>query len=146
MTRTVLIPLINYGFLAFVEQACNVLIPLVWATSIPFGGLGFSSFTIGMILSILGIVNGFASVLFFPWLLLKVGIWKLYMAAFGSNLVILGGFPLTNYLAKRAGHIDGFVWCVLMVQMCAYILGFMTYGEQSPAEWEAPSNKLTHFD
>jgi len=123
----VLVPIFCYIFLAFIDQCCGILIPLVFATSIPYGGLGLSSFTIGVMLACVGIVNSLVSAVVFPKLLAKLGIWKLYMLAFPSYLVIIGGFPLTNYLARRAGHVDGYVWLVLVLQLFAYPFPYMAF-------------------
>lgn len=129
MTRSVIIPLINYALLAFVDQCCNVLSPLVYATSIPYGGLGLSSFTIGIIMSVLGIILGCASAIFFPKLLRTIGIYKLYTISFPCYLVIIAAFPFMNVLAKRAGHVDGRVWVVLVVQLSCYTLASMSWSE-----------------
>jgi hypothetical protein len=54
MTPRLVIPLINHGTLTFVDQCVNVLIPLYYSTSIPLGGLGFTPFKIGIIMSVFG--------------------------------------------------------------------------------------------
>jgi hypothetical protein len=54
MTRRFVIPLINSGCLAFVDQCSSVLLPLYWSTSTPLGGLGFSPFKIGAIMGTYG--------------------------------------------------------------------------------------------
>ncbi|KAJ7791347.1 major facilitator superfamily multidrug-resistance, DHA1 sub-family [Mycena olivaceomarginata] len=42
------IPLINYGFFCFSQTCYQVLFPLMYSTSIPNGGLGFSPYLIGV--------------------------------------------------------------------------------------------------
>jgi len=120
MTRRVVIPLINYAFLAFLEQCCGVLMPLVYATSIPYGGLGLSSFTIGIIMSVLGIIIGVPSAIFFPRLMKTVGIYRLYRIGFPCFLPIIASFPLMNAFAKRAGYVDWRVWVILTIQLSWY--------------------------
>lgn len=129
MTRRVLIPLINYAFLAFIEQCCSVLMPLVYATSIPYGGLGLSSFTIGIIMSALGIIIGISSAIFFPILLRNIGIYKLYRTAMGCYLVTVASFPIMNLLARHAGHVDGYVWVILVIQLSCAVATVMTFSK-----------------
>ena len=129
MTRRVLVPIINYGFLAFMEQCCSVLMPLVYATSIPYGGLGLDSFTIGIIMSALGITVGISSVVLFPMLLRRFGIYRLYRAAISCYPVTVGTYPLMNLLAKRAGRVDGYVWVVLVIQLCGTVASCMAFSK-----------------
>jgi hypothetical protein len=129
MTRRVLVPLINYAFLAFIEQCYSVLLPLVYATSIPYGGLGFSSFTIGIIMSALGLIIGLSSAVFFPILLRKFGIYRLYRIALGCYFINIASLPTMNLLAKHAGRVNGYVWAVLVVQLACTTMTTMGFGE-----------------
>lgn len=81
-------------------------------------------------MSTVGITNGLVSALFFSWMLRKIGIWRLYTTAFACFFVVLGAFPVMNVLAKRAGYVDQYVWIVLAIQLCCYILAFMSFGKQ----------------
>lgn len=54
MKRRTLVPMINMGYLAFVNQSVVVLLPLMFSSSIPLGGLGMSPFQIGVIMSVWG--------------------------------------------------------------------------------------------
>jgi len=129
MTRRVLVPLINYAFLAFIEQCCSVLLPLVYATSIPYGGLGLSSFTIGIIMSALGLIIGLSSAVFFPMLLRKFGVYRLYRTALGCYFITIASLPTMNLLAKHAGRVNGYVWAVLVVQLACTTMTVMSFGE-----------------
>jgi hypothetical protein len=101
----------------------------VYATSIPYGGLGLSSFAIGIIMTGLGIIIGFSSAFGFPMLLRKMGIYRLYRTALQGYLVILTSFPVMNLLAKRAGGVDGYVIAVLVVQLFCVTATVMTFSE-----------------
>ena len=142
MTRSVMVPLVNYGGLAFIEQCCSVLMPLVYATSIPYGGLGLSTFAIGIIMTTLGIIIGFSSAFGFPILLRKMGIYRLYRTALQGYLVIVASFPIMNLLAKRAGCVDGYVLAVLAVQLFCVIATVMTFSE-SIFNYAFPPHQLT---
>ncbi|KAH7884757.1 major facilitator superfamily domain-containing protein [Phlebopus sp. FC_14] len=127
-TRSVVIPIINYGFLAFVDQSVMVLQPLMYSTSITLGGLSFSTNTIGIILAAWGIVNGIVQIFAFPPLLRRLGPRKLYVSSFACYSVALATFPLMNYLAKKSGHVDAKVWTVLVAQLIAYLAAYNAYG------------------
>jgi hypothetical protein len=129
MTRRILVPLVNYAFLAFIEQCYSVLIPLVYATSIPYGGLGLSSTTIGIIMSALGLITGLSSAIFFPILSRKVGIYRLYRTALGCFFINIASFPVMNLLAKHAGHVNSYVWAILVVQVACTTFTAMSFGE-----------------
>lgn len=127
MTRRVLVPIINYGYAAFIDQCCNVLMPLVLATSIPYGGLGMDSFTIGFFMSTLGIVIGVSSATLFPTLERKIGIYRMYRVCYPFYFVLIACFPIMNLLARRAGGVDGFVWAILVVIVGCYSVLCMNY-------------------
>ena len=129
MTSRVLGPVVNYAFLAFIEQCVSVLMPLVYATSIPYGGLGLSSFTIGIIMTALGMTIGISSAIFFPILLRNIGIYRLYRIALGCYFVNVVSYPTMNLLARRAGHVDGYVWTVIVIQLGCAVASVMTFSE-----------------
>ena len=55
--RRVAITLANIGTLTFSDMACQVLIPLVYSTSVELGGLGMVPYEIGVLLGMRGIIN-----------------------------------------------------------------------------------------
>ncbi len=48
----------NYGALSLLDIAWAALLPLFYATPVEDGGMGFSPSTIGLILGLLGLLNG----------------------------------------------------------------------------------------
>ena len=46
------------GFLAFTDMSYMALLPLIYSTFIPLGGLGFSPYQIGLIMGTFGLFNG----------------------------------------------------------------------------------------
>jgi hypothetical protein len=129
LIRRVVITIINYAFLAFIDQCLVVLQPLMYSSSIHLGGLGFSSFTIGIIMGVWGVINGVISIFAFPKVLRKFGVRKLYIAAFGSYFVCLAAFPVMSAFVKQSGSVDSKVWTILILQLTFYVLAFMGYGE-----------------
>ncbi|OCH84812.1 MFS general substrate transporter [Obba rivulosa] len=124
----VLLPVLNYGFLAFTDQAVNVLIPLMYSSSIDHGGLGFDPFVIGLVQGLAGLVMGFTQVLTFPRLLQKFGPKKLYIASYTSYLLVYCAFPVLSSVTKTAGGVTTWTWLVILLQLAAYSMTCLTWG------------------
>ena len=132
--RVLLVPRIvtaigNYALLAFFDQCMIILLPLMYSTSLSLGGLGFSTFTIGIILGAWGISNGLFSVIAFPRLLRTFGVKRLYIVSAASSFLCMAIFPVMGYLAKHAESVDAKIWPILIIQLALYILSYMGYGE-----------------
>ncbi|EGN99216.1 hypothetical protein SERLA73DRAFT_55143 [Serpula lacrymans var. lacrymans S7.3] len=121
LVRRVLTPILNYAFIAFVDQCMTVLQPLMYSTPIALGGLSFSPFTIGIVMGVWGVINGCIQIFAFPALLKYLGPRKLYTAALASYFISIGAYPLMSFLAKQAGGVDGKVWAVLVFQLASII-------------------------
>ncbi|OSC99918.1 MFS general substrate transporter [Trametes coccinea BRFM310] len=131
--RTILIPrvlliILNYGFVALIDQAATVLVPLMYSTSIDLGGLGFDPFTIGVIQGVGGFVGGAIQIFTFPYMHRKFGSKKLYICSYSMYFIIFATFPLNSFLTKRAGRVGTATWAVLAVQWIAYVVSYMTWG------------------
>ena len=133
----VLIPVSNFAFLAFLDQAFLVLLPLIYSTPLRLGGLALSPSTIGAILGGWGVLNGFVQVFAFPRLRKHIGHRNLYVAGMVGLGIGLGMFPILNWLARMEGAVDdgpdvgrmgALVWCGIGVQLGLYMLTYMSYG------------------
>ncbi|KAI9001565.1 MFS general substrate transporter, partial [Trametes punicea] len=124
----VLYPILNYGFVALIDQAATVLVPLMYSTSIDLGGLGFDSFTIGVIQGVGGFVGGVVQIFTFPYMHRKFGSKKLYICSYSMYLIIFSTFPLNSFVTKRAGQVGGATWALVAVQWAAYVASYMTWG------------------
>lgn len=129
MTPSVLIPFINYAFLAFVDQCCSVLMPLVFATSIPYGGLGLSPFAIGLIMSSLGVILGLSSALFFPPLSRRFGYRTIFRVAIAGYAIVVLTFPFMNYSARRTGAVNAATWAFIAILMACSAITTMSYSK-----------------
>lgn len=131
--RSILVPrvllvILNFGFLAFTDQAIVVLVPLMYSTSIPTGGLGMDSFTIGVIQGVAGFMGGVLQIVTLPWMERRFGTKRLYTASYACFIVVFATFPLMAYLARRSGGVGVGTWVVIVVQFVAYALASMTWG------------------
>ncbi|KAG6906174.1 hypothetical protein DXG01_015437 [Tephrocybe rancida] len=127
LSRDLVIALVNHGFYCFLDQSHTVLLPLMLSTSIRHGGLGFDSFTIGMIMGTWGISNAIFQVLAFNRIVNWLGPRRAYILSFMFFLTSFSAYPLMSVLAKRAGHVDTHVWIVLVTQLTLHCLACMSY-------------------
>ncbi|KAG0702476.1 major facilitator superfamily domain-containing protein [Suillus ampliporus] len=121
----VIIPVLHYGLLCFVDQCMVVLIPLMYSTSRSFGGLGFSSNTIGLVMSAWSMLNGTVHVYAFPRLLRRFGPKRVYITSFAFFLIAFASYPLMSYMAQR--QMEAGMWLILCVQLVAYLIAWNTY-------------------
>ncbi|EIW57758.1 MFS general substrate transporter [Trametes versicolor FP-101664 SS1] len=131
--RSILVPrvllvMLNFGFLAFTDQAIVVLVPLMYSTNISAGGLGMDSFTIGVIQGVAGFMGGVLQIVTLPWMERRFGTKRLYTASYACFIVVFAAFPLMAFLARRSGEVGVGTWVVIVVQFVAYALASMTWG------------------
>ncbi|KAI9066068.1 MFS general substrate transporter [Trametes sanguinea] len=128
MVPRVLYPILNYGFLALTDQSVIVLVPLMYSTSIDLGGLGFSSFTIGIIQGVGGCVGGAIQIFTFPYMQRRFGSKKLYGFSYATYFLVFALFPLISFVTKRAGRVGGAAWALIVLQWVAYAASCLTWG------------------
>jgi MFS family permease len=129
LTPRVLAVAINQGFVCFCDISMQVLMPLMWSTSLEHGGLGFTPYTIGLTLGIFGVVNVVIQVMFLGKLIRRFGPRKVLIVSFPAFLVSLACFPLEGCLARQTGGADWRVWTVIMVHLVMDSLKHYCYGE-----------------
>lgn len=121
--------LVNYAFLAWTEQALTVLITLVYPTPIEYGGLGLSSFTIGVILSCIGVSIGLISTIAFPRAVRRYGALTVYRTSFFGYLVTPILWPLMGFVARRQG-VGAPIWVLIGTQVATATLCCQCFGER----------------
>ncbi|KAH9011888.1 MFS general substrate transporter [Lactarius hengduanensis] len=58
LTRPVVVSVANYGTVGTLDMTAGTLIPLVWSTSVEFGGLSMSPASIGLLMAVYGLMYG----------------------------------------------------------------------------------------
>ena len=124
MTPRVLTALVVHGILCFCDISMQVLMPLMWSTSLEHGGLGFTPYMIGLTVGIYGVVNVSLQVMLLGKLIRRFGPRKVVLVSFPAFLLSLSCFPLEGYFARRAGGVDWRVWTIIMVQLAMDSLKF----------------------
>ncbi|KAG7444819.1 MFS general substrate transporter [Guyanagaster necrorhizus] len=119
--------LMNYTFISFVETSYDALIPLMYSTSIPVGGLGFSPFQIGQILSIWGLTNAIVQTVFTGRLLRVFGARRMFIVSIGFMFVGILAFSFESYFARLAGRVDGRVVTLILIQLTCNLMVFVAF-------------------
>jgi hypothetical protein len=127
-SREIQVILANFGFLGFCDMGIYALTPLMWSTSVEHGGLGLSSYTIGLAMGWSGVVNALTQVLFLGKTIRRYGPRRVHIACFSSLLATLLYFPISNYFARRANAVDGKVWAIVIVSLATQGLRLGAYG------------------
>ncbi|KAL0945400.1 hypothetical protein HGRIS_000894 [Hohenbuehelia grisea] len=127
LTRPVCMAIANIGMLAFTDSSYQALVPLMYSTSIPLGGLGFNPARIGGILGAWGLLNGVINVMMFPFLMRKYGAWAVYRVGYSSFLISIGSFPLMSLLAKRSGEFDWPTVAAMVLQLTGSTMSYFSW-------------------
>jgi len=131
LTQPLVIALANHGFLSFLDQAHQALLPLMYSTSVELGGLSLRPDQIGIIMGAWGACNAVFQVTCFPKLMAKLGPKRLYVRCFTALLVTFSAFPILNTLARWYGNTHALIWITICCQMSFYTFVFMGYGKLS---------------
>lgn len=123
---------LNQAFLAFFDMCYQVLLPLMYSTSIQFGGLGLTTFEIGMIMGTWGTCNGIFQLIALPPLSKKFGWRNLYIVSFAMLAVCIGTYPVLNVLARRAGMVDWRVISCMVLQLASYSIAEIGWCKSYP--------------
>ncbi|KAK0218324.1 major facilitator superfamily multidrug-resistance, DHA1 sub-family [Armillaria nabsnona] len=117
--------LMNYTFIMFIGTAYDALMPLMYSTSIPVGGLGFSPFQIGQILSAWGLINAIVQCVFTGRLLKMFGARRMFIISVGFMFVAVLAFSFESYFARLAGRVDEKVITLLLIQLTCNLMTFV---------------------
>jgi len=128
LTRSVLIPTVNYALLALVDSFFRAVQPLFFSTPIALGGLGLDPPVIGTILSIFGILNAIFQVFFFAKLNDRFGSKNIFVVGILSAIPCFLLFPGANALARQSGGLNFLVWSAVGLQILFCVLINLCYG------------------
>lgn len=116
LTRSIIIPIANQTFLAFLDISMFALMPLFYSTPNDLGGLGFAPPTIGSWLALFGIIDGLFQVLFFPKVIDRLGPKRTFYTGASCFIPIMIMFPVMSWLVFSRG-VDYMATNVLLCQL-----------------------------
>jgi len=120
--------LTNHVFLTFLDMCHFVLLPLMYSTSIPLGGLGLDPFHIGAALGIFGCVNSLIQMKYMGRFIRKFGARQVYIFASPAISGCFAMYPIMSFFARRAGGVDAIVISCMVVQLTCHMSIYMAYG------------------
>ena len=124
----VLLPIVVSMFQALIDMSSLVILPLMYSTSIPLGGLGFDAYRIGMLLGISGVVNSVATWFMLGRAVRAFGARAVHIFSYSTFLLQIVLFPVMSFLAQRSGEVHGTAWAVITVQLMCRVVNGMSYG------------------
>ena len=127
LTKPVALSIANFVWLSFVDISFRALQPLVFATPIHLGGLGISPTSIGLCLGTFGLLDGIAQGLFFPRVLRRVGLKRLFLTGLFGFIPMFAVFPVINHFAREWG-LSPAVWTLVAFQLLINCVVDMCYG------------------
>jgi len=128
LTKPVLLSIATYAMLALLEMAITTLIPLIWSTSVEFGGLGFEPASIGLWMSVYGCMHGIFLFAIFPRVVWRFGLWRVLITCITFYAMVVIMFPLENLVLLHAteGSITA-VWPLIFLQLLSLSVFIMGY-------------------
>jgi hypothetical protein len=121
LTSRVVISIVNYALLAFLDICIRALQPLFYTSKITLGGLGFEPVTVGLCLAAFSIFSGLYQAFVFSSVYDRLGPKRVFVASMMAFIPIFVLFPLMNLSARRSG-VNGVTWAIHTVQIVLYVL------------------------
>lgn len=128
LTRRLVLVLANYGFLALLDSSLYALYPLLLASPIESGGLGFPPSTIGYIIGVSSLCHGLLQAFAFPSILKRWDAKNVFVASIIAYILLFALLPILHALASRAGRVTPLVWSLIVL---AEVFIFSSYSAYS---------------
>jgi len=119
---------LNYTFLAFLDISFRALQPLIYTTSIPYGGLGLPPPSVGVALGAFGLASGLFQTFSFVHIYNRLGPKPVFRLSISTYLPMFVLFPLMN-LSALHGSVNLLTWIELALQISLYVLMDMGFCE-----------------
>ena len=128
LTRPVLVSISNYAVLTLLEMASLALIPLIWSTSVEFGGLGLNPVSIGLCMSVYGCIDGVFQFVVFPRVVRRFGLRHVFITCIAFSAVVIIMFPMENFLLRHpVGCLTVALWPLIVLQLLSFSILRMGY-------------------
>ncbi|KAH9027360.1 MFS general substrate transporter [Lactarius hengduanensis] len=128
LTKPVIITIVNYAMLALIDAMASAYIPLVWSTPVEYGGLNLSPASIGLWLSLYGVMDGIFQFIFFSHFVSRFGLRRVFVFSLVSCAVVYVLFPLENLAVVVGGGPNPVVWLLIILQLLSYCIFDMGFG------------------
>ena len=130
LTRPVIVSVANYGMIGLLDMTAGALIPLVWSTSVEFGGLSMSPASIGLCMAGYGLLNGVFQFVAFPSIVGRLGPRRVFIASVLCFFPVLMMFPFENLALRDFSRGASVVTALLIIlQLSALSFADMGFSE-----------------
>ena len=131
LTRPVVVSIANYCVHALLDIIRGTLIPLVWSTSVEFGGLGMNPATIGLWMGGYGLTNGVFQFVALPRIIGRFGPRRVFITSILCYVPIYMMFPFENLALRHSSRgLFPTAGLLIMLQLTASSFAFMGLGKQ----------------
>ncbi|KAF6743819.1 major facilitator superfamily transporter [Ephemerocybe angulata] len=127
LTFPVVISILNYVTLAFLNISVNALLPLFFHMPVAMGGLDLDPVVIGYIMSLYGAGSGLFQIVLFSPLVRGYGVRKTFLLSVSTFVPVFMTFPLMSLVAKYCG-VGWIVWSLLGMVLGLLFLMDTAYG------------------
>ncbi|KAH8985282.1 MFS general substrate transporter [Lactarius akahatsu] len=129
LTRPVVVSIANYGMIAVLDITAGALMPLVWSTSVEFGGLSMSPASVGLWISGYGFVNGIFQFVALPRMVGRFGPRRIFIACIILYFPAYILFPLENLALRHSGRdLNLAAGLLIVLQLLATSFSDMGFG------------------
>ncbi|KAI6165695.1 major facilitator superfamily domain-containing protein [Pisolithus thermaeus] len=126
-TYSVMLPIANYGLLGLVDNGFFAFVPLFYATPVEIGGLGLTPFTIGVIMMVFSVGNGFFQVSFTARAIERFGERRVFCSAVLAFFPIIATFPTMSWIVGVRKEVGLAIWVIISVQLLLWAVVDMAY-------------------
>ncbi|KAF8258683.1 major facilitator superfamily domain-containing protein [Lactarius quietus] len=142
LTRPVVVSVANYGVISLHDIMAGALIPLIWSTSIDFGGLGMSPACIGLWIAGYGFLNGILQFVAFPPIVRRFGPRNVFIASILFFVPLYVLFPFENLVLLHSHNgLNRTAALLIVLQLTATAFTDMGFGAVFMYISSAPPNK-----
>jgi hypothetical protein len=130
LTRPVVVSVANYGVMGLLEILSGSLIPLVWSTSVEFGGLSMSPASIGLWMAGYGFLNGILQFVAFPPIVGRFGPRRVFIASVLCFFPIYILLPIENLAIHHSSRgINPAAALLIVLQLSALSFAHMGFSK-----------------
>ncbi|KAI9452894.1 MFS general substrate transporter [Lactarius psammicola] len=129
LTRPVVVSVANYCVIALLDMIAGALIPLVWSTSIEFGGLSMNPASIGLWMAGYGLMGCIFQFVAFPRIVGRFGPRRVFIAGIILFFPVFILLPFENLAIRHSSSgLNLIVGLLIMLQLSAIIISDLGFG------------------
>jgi hypothetical protein len=145
LTRPVVISVANYGIIGLLDIIAESLIPVVWSTSVEFGGLSMSPASIGLWIAMgYGLMSCIFQLVAFPRIIRRFGPRRLFITSILGYFSVYIMFPFENLALRHSSRSMNFATGLfIMLQLSAIAFADVGFGTFAQNLLLHPARSLT---